>query len=402
MTTFVRRQSQPRESPPAFNLHRIATLKTSTMVTKIFLTGATGYIGGDALHTITKARPDLDISVLVRSKDKAETVQAQYPNARVVLGELGDADTLRKEAAAADIVIRKKPANQRRLSSTAPTNHLLLLRADTADSSDHEGAAKAIAQGLIEGHSKERPGYWLHLGGTGILTYFDSEVKKVFGEPDSKVYNDFDGVDELTNLPSAAFHRHIDEIVLKTGTDHADKVKTVIICPPTIYGRGRGPVSGRGRQVYELTSFILKEQYCPRIGRGLSKWNHVHVYDLSALIDLLVTTALDPSRKDDAEVWGPKGYMLAENGEHAWGQVSEAIGKEVQAQGLSKGQLETKELSYDEAVKSPAGFEAASWGMNSRATALRARNVLGWTPKEQGLFDAIPEIVKSEAALLSR
>ncbi|KAH8173706.1 NAD(P)H-binding domain-containing protein [Sarocladium implicatum] len=348
------------------------------MAPKIFLTGATGYIGGDALYTITESRPDLEFSVLVRSKDKAEKVQAQYPNARVVLGELGDADTLRKEAASADIVIH------------------------TADSSDHEGAAKAIAQGLVEGHSKEHPGYWLHLGGTGILTYFDSEVKKVFGEPDDKVFNDFDGVDELTNLPSAAFHRHIDEIVLKTGTEHADKVKTVIVCPPTIYGHGRGPVSGRGRQVYELTSFILKEQYCPLIGKGLAKWNHVHIFDLSSMIELLVTAALDPARKDDAEIWGPKGYMLAENGEHTWGQVSEMIGKEVQAQGLSKGQLETKELSYDEAVKSPAGFEAASWGMNSRATAVRARKVLGWAPKEEGLSEAIPAIVKSEANLLNR
>jgi hypothetical protein len=38
---------------------------------------------------------------------------------------------------------------------------------DTADSSDHEGAARAIAAGLAEGHTAEKPGYWLHTGGTG-------------------------------------------------------------------------------------------------------------------------------------------------------------------------------------------------------------------------------------------
>jgi len=39
---------------------------------------------------------------------------------------------------------------------------------DTADSSDHEGAAKAIAQGLAKGHSAENPSYWLHISGTGV------------------------------------------------------------------------------------------------------------------------------------------------------------------------------------------------------------------------------------------
>lgn len=157
----------------------------------------------------------------------------------MVIGELDDSDKLAKEAAWADVVIH------------------------TADASDHAGAANAISKGLIEGHSPERPGYWLHTGGTGILTYFDSDVRKVAGEPDDKVFNDWDKVDELVNLPAAAFHRNVDEIVLKAGTEHADRVKTAIVCPPTIYGRGRGPISGRGRQVYEFTSFILKEKYSP-------------------------------------------------------------------------------------------------------------------------------------------
>lgn len=225
-------------------------------------------------------------------------------------------------------------------------------------------------------------------------------MKKTFGEPDEKVFNDLEGVDELVNLPAAAFHRNVDEIVLKAGTEHADKVKTAIICPPTIYGKGRGPVSGVGRQVYVLTSFILKEKYCPRIGKGLARWNHVHVHDLSGAIDLLVEAALDPSRKDDKQIWGPHGYFLTENGEHTWGDLASQIGQEVHKQGLADSELKTKELSMDEAVKSPAGFEAASWGMNSRANALRAKKVLGWQPAQHGLVDELPIIVKSEAARL--
>ena len=157
---------------------------------------------------------------------------------------------------------------------------------DAADASDHEGAAHAIAAGILEGHSKGRPGFWLHTGGTGILTWEDTKYDRL-GEPSDKVYNDWDGIEELTNLPDEAFHRNVDKIVLEAGSKHSDVIKSVIVAPPTIYGKtchsvvssscdanllppgnGRGPISGRGRQVYELAKLVLTKQYTPVIGQG--------------------------------------------------------------------------------------------------------------------------------------
>lgn len=117
------------------------------------------------------------------------------------------------------------PARQRQLTAFA----------DTADASDHAGAAKAIAAGLVAGHSKENPGFWLHTGGTGILTFEDSD-KNEFGNHSDKVYDDWTGVEELLNLPDHAFHRNVDHLVLEAGTKHADVLKTALVCPPTIYG----------------------------------------------------------------------------------------------------------------------------------------------------------------------
>ncbi|KAL4971005.1 NAD(P)-binding protein [Aspergillus stella-maris] len=343
-------------------------------MSKIFLTGATGYIGGDILHQLTQRYPDSEYALLIRSEDKAKTVQSAYPKVRIVIGGNDDAEVLEREAAWADVVVH------------------------TADSSDHAGAANALSKGLVQGHSPSRPGFWLHTGGAGILTYFDSEVKKSFGEKDDKVFNDLAGVDELVNLPAEAFHRNVDEIVLNTGTKH-DHVKTAIISPPTIYGTGRGPGSTRGRQVYELASFILKEKYCPRIGKGLSMWNNVHVHDLSRVFEILVSAALDPGMQGGKEIWGAHGYYFTENGEHTWGELSIAVGEEAHKQGYLKGEKpETREWSIDEAVNSPAGFEAASWGMNSRGVAERARKVLGWVPRGSSLSEEVPEIVRSEAA----
>lgn len=61
---------------------------------------------------------------------------------------------------------------------------------DTADASDHEGAARAIAKGLASSHSKENPGFWLHTGGTGILCWEDSKYDRL-GEHSDKEYNDW-------------------------------------------------------------------------------------------------------------------------------------------------------------------------------------------------------------------
>lgn len=77
------------------------------MAPKVFVTGATGYIGGDALFHLCQKYPDLDVSLLVRSEAKAKAVRSKYPDARIVLGSLEDSDIVRREAAWADIVLRK-------------------------------------------------------------------------------------------------------------------------------------------------------------------------------------------------------------------------------------------------------------------------------------------------------
>lgn len=68
--------------------------------------GATGYIGGDVLHALNQAHPNYEITCMIRTKEKADTVTKAYPNVRVVLGDNDDSKLLEDEAAKADIVIR--------------------------------------------------------------------------------------------------------------------------------------------------------------------------------------------------------------------------------------------------------------------------------------------------------
>ena len=75
-------------------------------INALFSTGATGYVGGDALHTIVTAYPDLSITALVRNSDKGAKVAAQYPKIRLVYGDLDSTELLTTEAAQADIVVQ--------------------------------------------------------------------------------------------------------------------------------------------------------------------------------------------------------------------------------------------------------------------------------------------------------
>jgi len=63
---------------------------------------------------------------------------------------------------------------------------------------------------------------------------------RTFGELEGKVYDDWDGIDELTSLPDSAAHRNVDKIFLEAGSDDSGPVRTAIVCPTTIYGVGRG------------------------------------------------------------------------------------------------------------------------------------------------------------------
>lgn len=78
------------------------------MAIKVFLTGATGYIGGDILYHLHQQKHDIEFALLVRSEDKAKKIVDEYPSVRIVLGALDDSETLEREAAWADVVIRTK------------------------------------------------------------------------------------------------------------------------------------------------------------------------------------------------------------------------------------------------------------------------------------------------------
>ncbi|KAF9891002.1 hypothetical protein FE257_005259 [Aspergillus nanangensis] len=335
---------------------------------KVFLTGATGYIGGDVFYAVHQAHPDWQYSLLVRSKDKGAQVSSKYPDVKIVYGDLDSASIIEEEVKNADIVLH------------------------CADC-DHVASAKAIAKGVAH-HTPQNPVWLIHTSGTGILTVEDFRTN-TWGLYRTKEHNDWEGIDELVNLPDDSLHRDVDKIIIDAGKPDSDSAKTAIICPPTIYGPGRGPGNQRSVQAYWLTEAVLKRKKGLLVGEGKNIWHQVHVQDLSNVYLLLADAA---AAGGGPATWNEKGYYLAENGPFVWGDIQREVARVAYEKKLIPSP-DVEPLS-DAQVTELNQFGLYAWGSSSRGHAIRAKKLLGWTPTKPSLKELIPSIVDLEAKTL--
>ncbi|KAK3109429.1 hypothetical protein LTR53_017331 [Teratosphaeriaceae sp. CCFEE 6253] len=260
-------------------------------MTKLFVTGATGYIGGDAFHAIAAAHPEYEITALVRNSDKGALVAAVYPKTKLVYGDLDSEELIREEAGKADVVCHFANA-------------------------DHEAAATAILTGLAT-HDPARPGFLIHTSGTGSLLYKDIRAG-TYGDASDEIYNDLEGVAKPTSLPDDAPHRHVDKLVLGAAKQFGEHVKTAVVAPPCIYGQGRGPGNRTSHQIPALCRATLQRGKGVQVGAGKTLWGSVHVHDLSRLYLRLVEEAAAGGSTAEwggkPALWGPEGYFFCESG----------------------------------------------------------------------------------------
>lgn len=223
-----------------------------------------------------------------------------------------------------------------------------------------------------------------------------------YGGSSSKIYDDLDNLSAVTSLPDAAPHRNTDKLILAAGTVHAERVKTAIVCPPTIYGPGRGPDNQRSHQLPELARCTLQKGYGIQVNAGKTLWSHVHVHDLSALYLRLVENAAAGGSLAEwpgkPALWGKEGYFFAESGEHVWGEVAGWVAGEAKRRGFIETE-EVRSVTAEEAGELTP-FGQGIWGANSRSRAKRARNVLDWEPKRGSLKDEVGRAVEVEARRL--
>jgi nucleoside-diphosphate-sugar epimerase len=292
---------------------------------KIFITGASGFIGGSiAVHLV---RAGHHVRGLIRNAE--HSAELKRLGIEPVIGTLDDRDLLIAEAQAAEAVIN-------------------------AASSDHEGAVKALIDGLA-GSGKP----FLHTSGSSIVGDASG------GEAgDARIYHE-DALPKPT--PDKAARVAIDLLVLNAAQQN---IRSAVLCNTLIYGHGA--VAGSASvQLPRLVRQAQKSGVVRHVGSGGNIWSNVFIDDVAELYRL----ALEKT---------PAGtFYFVESGEASFRDMSAAIARKMKLGEPQDWPLADAQQEW--------GYEMASYGLgsNSRVRGERARTLLGWQPARTSVIDWI-------------
>ncbi|KAG8690324.1 hypothetical protein FRC11_012401 [Ceratobasidium sp. 423] len=316
--------------------------------TKIFILGATGYIGGAVLSELKRNHPSYTFTALAR---KDEDIRAlEKIGVKGIKGTFLDTDKIEHESHEADVVINAADA-------------------------DDMGLVKAIIKGL---KSKDKRGIFIQTSGTGLL---NNNYNGELGPEDDKIWNDND-INDIANIPPEAHHRDVDLEIFAAHERpvYKEDVDAYIIAPSCIYGVGDGPVKRVSQQIPVMISNCLKHKQAVFVGKGTNLWGNVHINDLVKLYELVLQRA---SSVRDGKTPRPQkfeNFYFGTAGEHAWGDIAKQLGPLLH----KKGKADTpdaRSITADE-MKWPAV------ATNSRSVADRSRS-LGWNPTAESVHEAL-------------
>jgi nucleoside-diphosphate-sugar epimerase len=296
---------------------------------RIFLTGATGYLGGSLAVTLLEAGHH------VRGLTRSPGTVAALRDLGIdpVVGDLDDARVLTDEAGAADAVIN-------------------------AADSDHAGAVTALVIALA-GTGKPL----LHTSGSSIVG------EATAGEIQHDVYTEADVAEggAWQPAPDKAARVAIDREVLAAA---GNGVRSVVLCNTMVYGAGLG-LSADSVQIPRLVATARRTGVVRHIGPGRNIWSNVHLADACDLY----LRALDGA--------APGSFHFVENGEASFAEITQAIATALRLAGPEPIELEPaiEEWGYEPAVY--------ALGSNSRVRGVRPRGELDWRPKHTSVTDWI-------------
>jgi len=233
---------------------------------KVFITGATGYIGGSVATKLLE-RGDHVIG-LARSDEAAAALRKR--GIEPLAGEINAYTPFVEIAKRADAVIN-------------------------AANSDNPFVVHALLEGL-KGSSKTL----IQTSGSSVVGNYDN------GEASETI---FDEDSTFTPQPEKAMRVAIDHQVLA-----AKDIRGIVIRPTLIYGRGIG-VPATSIQLPKLIDLAKKHGVPRHLGRGLNIWSHVHIADVVALFLL----ALDKAQAGS--------LFYAESGEANFKSAAQSIGR---------------------------------------------------------------------------
>ncbi|KAL0938112.1 nad dependent epimerase dehydratase family protein [Colletotrichum truncatum] len=326
------------------------------MPERLLFTGATGFVGGTVLSQLLNSSfpeiKNLQITALVRKQEQVDLLKQRGVNA-VLFNGLDDSEQLRKAASDFDYVIH------------APTGF-------------HTSSAVALIEGL--GERKKQTGkevHFIHTSGTSNLA--QRTITKPAGEvhewSDKEKVFEFE---EQKEAEEAYAQRTTDIAVVKTG--ERTGVKTYIMMPPTIYGRGTGFFNQGSMQIPSIIRASIQAGVPRYVGDGTCRLGHVHVTDLALLYELILSKVLAGEELPS----GRRGIYFSNTGSHNWRDLAVMVGKA----GVKLGALKSAEpvpLTLEEAasewLKTTPQVVEMNYAANSATKPVLATE-LGWKPRK--------------------
>ncbi|KZP27414.1 nucleoside-diphosphate-sugar epimerase [Athelia psychrophila] len=335
---------------------------------KIFITGASGYIGGSVLHGLTQAfKADrVEITALVRNEEKAAKITAAHPDVKIAIGDFDSVDVIEKAAEESNIVI-----------------HTV---------SDNLVAINAILAGL---NRRAAPSFLIHTSGTALVA--DVEPSS-YGEAPTKTWSDITDMPEISTFPEEGhLHRHVDKLILPLSAATNNKIRTAIVCPPDIYGRGTGTGNNQSILIPLYAELIGADPGAGAfvVGAGKNIKSFSHIRDVVDVFLLLASEALQPGGgKAD---WGSDGFYFTATSTVSFPELAEkfvAVAKE-------RGWLPpttpdaVQHRSVEDMKPLFNGLGAYMWGANAVTSSDRAKKVFGWTGNAPSWQECLEEDVKA-------
>jgi nucleoside-diphosphate-sugar epimerase len=235
---------------------------------KVFVTGATGYIGGSVATKLLERGHQ--VIGLARSDDAAAALKKR--GIEPLWGDINAYTPFVEVTKRVDAVINA--AN----SDNAFVVHALL--------TGLRGSGKTLIQTS---------------GSSVVGAYHNGEASE----------DAFDEDTPFTPQPEKAMRVAIDQQVLAAAKSG---VRSIVIRPTLIYGRGIG-VAATSIQLPKLIDVARKHGVPRHVGRGLNIWGNVHIGDVADLYVLALEKA-------------PAGSLFyAENGETNFKSVAQSIGR---------------------------------------------------------------------------
>ncbi|TIC90546.1 Uncharacterized protein CH35J_011860 [Colletotrichum higginsianum] len=341
------------------------------MADRLLYTGATGFVtrGGTVLsQLLNTSNPQikgLSITALVRKQEQADLLKQKGVDAVVFRG-LDDSEFLRKTASEYDYVIH------------TPTGF-------------HTASAVALIEGLAERKRQTgRDVHFIHVSSipetlspltSGTSNLAERAITKETTPGPVHEWSDKEDVfefEERKEAEEAYGQRTTDVAVVKTG--ERTGVKTYIMMPPTIYGRGTGFFNQGSMQIPSVIRAAVKAGVPAYVGDGTARLGHVHVTDLALLYELVFGKVLAGEEIPS----GRRGIYFSNTGSHNWRDIAGHVGRAGVALGALKA-AEPRSVSLDEVaakwLKAPPQVAEMNYAANSATKPVLATE-LGWKPRK--------------------